>query len=173
MDRLVSKINKLIVKIAKGDSDAIEELYSLTGRILLTMAKKYSKDSDSAEDAVSETYCKVVRNARSFDPSKNGLNWLYKIVKNETLNVIRKNARIVNCDFDEESPTKDFVDDVLEKIIVREAIERLSDEEKQLIYHRYWEGLSFEELSEKYRKTISTVYDNLKRILKKLKKYLK
>lgn len=67
MDRLVKKINGLIVRISKGDTDALDELYSLTGRMLLSMAKKYLYDKNFAEDLVSETYYKLVKNSKSFD----------------------------------------------------------------------------------------------------------
>ena len=86
MDKLVEKINKLIVRIAKGDTYALDELFVITGRMLLFMARKYLYNKSYAEDLVSETYLKVVKSADSFDKKQNGLNWLYKIVKNGALN---------------------------------------------------------------------------------------
>ena len=87
MDKLVTRINKLIVRISKGDIRALDELYDLTSRMLLVMAKKYLYDKSYAEDLVSETYYKLVKNAEKFDATQNGLNWLYKIIHNEAINI--------------------------------------------------------------------------------------
>lgn len=39
MDKLAAKINKLILRISKGDEDALNELFLLTRRILYFMAQ--------------------------------------------------------------------------------------------------------------------------------------
>ena len=48
MDKLVLKINKLIYRISKGDNHALDELFELTSRMLLTMARKYLFDKSYA-----------------------------------------------------------------------------------------------------------------------------
>ena len=87
MDKLVRKTNALIMRIAKGDKNALGSLYELTSGYLLAMARAYVRDRGLAEDVVSETYLKAVRGAGSFDPKGNGLNWLFKIVRNTAFNL--------------------------------------------------------------------------------------
>ena len=172
MDKLVAKINKLILLIGKGDTYALDELYALTGRMLLYMAKKYLLDKSYAEDLVSETYLKVVQNASGFDHKQNGLNWLYKIVKNGALNHNMRDKtldhNVLSADLE-----KEFSDEWLDTILVKSAVDTLSDSDKQLIYLRFWEGYSFEEIADKIGKPLSTTHDTLKRICKQLKKHLK
>ena len=172
MDKLVAKINKLILLIGKGDTYALDELYALTGRMLLYMAKKYLLDKSYAEDLVSETYLKVVVSASGFDHKQNGLNWLYKIVKNGAIN---HNMRDKTLDHNVLSADlgKEFSDEWLDTILVKSAVDTLSDSDKQLIYLRFWEGYSFEEIADKIGKPLSTTHDRLKRICKQLKKHLK
>jgi RNA polymerase sigma-70 factor (ECF subfamily) len=54
-----------------------------------------------SEDALSETYLKVVGNIDKYN-GKNGFNWLYTIAKNVCLNTLRKNARLVSVDYNDE-----------------------------------------------------------------------
>ena len=172
MDKLVAKINKIIARIGKGDTYALDELYSFTGRMLLFMARKYLADKSYAEDLVSETYLKVVKGAKGFDPNQNGLNWLYKIIKNGALNHNLRDKTSNSVELDKEFD-KSCVDEWLNTILVKSAIDTLSNDDKNLIYLRFWEGYSIQEIADKIGKPLSTTHDNLKRIYKQLKKHLK
>ncbi|MBP3291093.1 MAG: RNA polymerase sigma factor [Clostridia bacterium] len=171
MDKLVEKINRLIVRIAKGDTYALDELFVITGRMLLFMARKYLYNKSYAEDLVSETYLKVVKSADSFDKKQNGLNWLYKIVKNGALNHNLKERNLTEPIL-ENVADKDFASEWLDTILVENAVSTLSDEEKDLIYLRYWEGYGIQEIADKLGKPLSTTHDMLKRTCKKLKQLL-
>ena len=52
------------------------------------------------------------------------------------------------------------------------SVSTLTDEEKDLIYLRYWEGYGIQEIADKLGKPLSTTHDMLKRTCKKLKQYL-
>ena len=174
MDKLVLKINKLIYRISKGDNHALDELFELTSRMLLTMARKYLFDKSYAEDLVSETYFKLVKNASKFNPAQNGLNWLYKIIHNEAVNYNRRDYSSYNCELtDEAAMVDDCVDDWLDKILIKDALNQLSAEERLVIYLRYWEGLNYQEVAKRINKPLTTTYDYINKILKKLKKLLK
>lgn len=173
MDKLAAKINKLILRISKGDEDALNELFLLTRRILYFMAQKYLYDKSYADDLLSETYYKIVRYSSSFNKTKNGLNWIFKILHNEAININRKNGASFECELDENKSYIGFIDDLLDKILVHAALEELSDEEKYIIYLRYWEGLDFQSISNRINKPLSTTFDKIKKIHKKLHSSLK
>lgn len=173
MDKLVAKINKLIVRISSGDDNALNELFLLTRRMLLFMARKYLYDKSYAEDLVSETYYKIVKYSPTFDVSKNGLNWIYKIIHNEAINHNNKTRGQIICELDENISSINYVDQLLDKVLVQNAINSLTNEEKYVIYLRYWEGFELREISEKINKPVTTTYDFLKRIHKKLHKLIK
>lgn len=174
MDKLVIKINKLIVRISRGDSRALDELYELTSRMLLAMARKYLYDKSYAEDLISETYYKLVKNADKFDAAQNGLNWLYKIIHNEAINFNKKFLLSQNCELtDQAADTTKWVDDWLDKILIQDALKQLSGEERELIYFRYWEGQTLQEIARRRNKPLITTYDEINRILKKIKKLIK
>lgn len=168
MDKFISAINKLIVKVSKGDEKALGELYETTSRMLLFMAKKYLYDKSCAEDLVSEVYYKIVKYSANFDDTKNGLNWIYKIVHNEAINFNAENIRRGECGLNEDVSGEDCTEEFLEKILVKEAVEKLAEEEKYIVYLRFWEGLELKEIAKRIDKPLTTTHDYLKRILKKL-----
>lgn len=173
MDRLVAKINKLIIHISNGDNEALEELFFLTRRMTLFMARKYLYDKSYAEDLLSETYYKIVKYSPTFDSSQNGLNWIYKIVHNEAINYNLKNKHRCECELIENNLSISYIDELLDQILVYNAIQTLTSEEKYIIYLRYWAGLDLQAIAEKINKPLTTTYDFLKRILKKLHKAMK
>lgn len=176
MDKLVRKTNALIMRIAKGDKNALGSLYELTSGYLLNMARAYVRDRSLAEDVVSETYLKAVRGAGSFDPKGNGLNWLFKIVRNTAFNLNSYENRRRHEDIEAHLDIADVFDAVddarLDMKELRSAVRTLPREERALLYYRYWEGYTVRELAELTGKPVSTTQDNLKRILKKLKNKL-
>lgn len=173
MDKLVNKINELILRISKGDDHALDELFSLTKRMLLFMARKYLYDKSYAEDVLIETYYKIVKYSSSFDKNKNGLNWIFKILHNEAINFNRKNNSFCECKLDDNICPIECVDELLDKIVVRDALLELTDEEKTILYWRYWEGLDIKTIADKTNKPLSSTFDEIKRIQKKLHRILK
>ncbi len=176
MDKLVRRTNALIMRIAGGDKNALGKLYELTSGYLLNMARAYVRDRSLAEDVVSETYLKAVRGAGSFDPKGNGLNWLFKIVRNTAFNLNSYENRRRHEDIEAHLDIADVFDAVddarLDMKELRAVVRTLPREERALLYYRYWEGYTVRELAELTGKPVSTTQDALKRILKKLKNKL-
>lgn len=173
MDKLVDKINRLIIRIADGDGGALDELFSITRRMFLHMANKYLYDKSYAEDLLSEVYYKIVKYSSSFDSSYNGLNWMYKILHNTAIDFNNRDRHYEFCELNENISPIEYVDDLLDKILIHSAIDTLDDDEKYVIYLRYWEGLEYKEIAQKINKPLTTTYDYLKRIHKKIHKSLK
>ena len=96
-----SKVDEYLTKIRQGESSALEPLYEETSKQLYSLCYTYMHNQHDSEEALSETYLTVVRNIEKYRGSK-GFNWLYTIAKNICLNMIRKNARQVSTDFNDE-----------------------------------------------------------------------
>ena len=55
----------------------------------------------------------------------------------------------------------------------QQALEKLGDDEKELICLRYWYGYGLKEIAQKEGLPLTTIYGRLKKVLKKLEKLLK
>lgn len=168
MDKIVNTVNGLILRIGQGDKRALEKLYELTGRMMFTMAKKYLIDKTCADDVVSETYLNVVRYAKGFDITKNGLNYMYKAVHNLAVNC---NLQKRGVELDESiTDSAADIDGWLDDMVVKSALDLLTSQDRQIIYLRYWEGLRLREISERMGVPLSTLSDSIKRILRILRR---
>ncbi len=170
----IKQINRYICAIADGDSRALELLFDATKKYFFVVARSFLDDKSKAEDVLSVAYYKVVVNAKSFDKRKNGYNWIFEIVKNTALNQ-NKTDRIKNSAPYDESCNRPYeiVDELIDKMALGEAREKLSDEEKFIIYAYFYEGKTIKEVAETLQKPKSTVHYILKGALEKMKKFLK
>lgn len=96
-----NQVDEYLTRIRQGDSSALDPLYEETAKPLYSLCYTYTHNRHDSEDALSETYLAVVRSIDKYR-GKNGFNWLYTIAKNICLNMLRKNARIVSVDYDDE-----------------------------------------------------------------------
>lgn len=171
--RTIKKINGCIRRIALGSAEAPEELFTLTKRQLLIVAKSYLWDKSKAEDVLSDSYCKAVKGAKAFDSKRNGYSWLYEIVKNTALNQNARDKLRAHLPLEEPAaPSFDVIDELLNRVMVEEAALPLSDEERKLVYRYFFEGLTLQEIANRTGKPKTTVYDMLKRTLAKMRKSL-
>ncbi|MCD8371742.1 MAG: RNA polymerase sigma factor, partial [Clostridia bacterium] len=146
--KYIKQINNCIVKIAKGDMAALEKLFELTKKQLFFVARAYLTDKDKAEDVLSDSYLKVVKNAVYFDARQNGYNYLYTIVKNTALNENKRDSLRLNEPLEENDlPDYGCMDGILNKILAEEACKTLDGEEKRIIYEYFFEGKTIQEIA--------------------------
>lgn len=176
MDERIRKVNKLIDKIANGDINALGSLFEEVGGLLLRMAKKYLLDKSLAEDLVSEVFSRLVRRAHSFDVKKNGLNWLYKSIHNEAINWNKDaNSNYYHDSIDDHYDLADVLislDDNPDIIMLREAFNTLSKTENEILYYKFWEGLTVREIAKLTTIPRSTVQDIVEKSLEKIRKIM-
>lgn len=88
-------VNRLLKEYKNGSSTALEELMLLTYKELYLISYSYTKDSGLAEDAVSETFIKLMTKIHTVKNEKNLNGYLRTIVINQSLDILRKRKREV------------------------------------------------------------------------------
>lgn len=168
----IVKINKYLSSIKKGREDGLTRLFKYTSSNLYRVASIYLINKNDADDVLSQAYENVVKYIHTFDKSMNGYNWLFTIVKNcaKEFNKQEYKRQKIVCDIDEE--IKDEFD-VLEHVILKDAIKILQVHEKRLLYQLYWEGLTVKEISQKSGIPITTIYSRIESIYKRLRDFYK
>ena len=126
-----------------------------------------------SDDLVSTVMLNVVRSYESFDPAKGKLEaWIFRIARNALFSYYRQGKDDV--DIDAVSPeVVSYTDDedVLDEqgAMVRKALETLSEEERELVYLKYWEELSNKEIAERLDLNPSTVSTQIWRANQKMR----
>ena len=84
---------KLMASIATGDTAALGELVARHQEKVLALALRTLGRRDLAEDAAQDVFVKVFRAARRYRPRAKFTTWLYRIVVNHCLDMLRKAKR--------------------------------------------------------------------------------
>ena len=166
----IRDINKLIIRIGKGDKLALELLFEMTSRQLYTVAMVYLMDKSKVDDVISDAFVRVAKYSSSFDKAKNGYNWLYGIVKNLCYSANKYDMEHRTCDIDKVVLRGENDSNInIDNIVLHTAIDRLEREEKRIIWYYYFAGYSIKEVGEIIGKPKSTTADMLGRIIEKLR----
>jgi RNA polymerase sigma-70 factor, ECF subfamily len=151
---------------------------------LYAYAMVLSRDRTEAEDLVQETCVRAVQAVESLRPDSNVKSWLFTILRNIWLNQLRQRRtapKLVELDVDESTAqiaveaSKDphalYVSKV-ERERVREAIQQLSGEFREVIVLREYGDLSYQEIASVLSCPAGTVMSRLGRARSKLRSLL-
>jgi RNA polymerase sigma-70 factor (ECF subfamily) len=79
----------LILRAAKGDQNAMKELYRLYSKAMFNTALRIVSDRMEAEDVLQESFISAFKNLNNYRAESTFGAWLKKIVVNRSLNAIR------------------------------------------------------------------------------------
>jgi RNA polymerase sigma factor (sigma-70 family) len=144
------------------------------------LARWLLRNEDDARDVVQEAYLRAFKSFGGFRGS-NGRPWLLTIVRNSAYNLIKKKQSVDVTTFDEQEHLVDResvspatqLEQNEESKLVREAINRLPDEFREILVLRHLEGLSYKEIADVAQLAPGTVMSRLARARAKLKEFLK
>jgi len=145
------------------------------------LAKWLLRNEDDARDVVQEAYLRAFKSFGGFHGS-NGRPWLLTIVRNTAYNLIKKNQTVyLTTTLDEEEDVADresvspatLLEHAEENKLVRQALDRLPDEFREILVLRHLEGLSYKEIADVAQLAPGTVMSRLARARGKLKEFLK
>ena len=144
-------------------------------------AMALTRNQADAEDLVQETYVRAIRGAESLRAKSNVKNWLFTILRNIRLNQLRQQRtapKFIELDADEgktdiaietsQDPYAHYVAKT-ERERVREAIQQLSSELREIILLREFEELTYREIANLLGCPIGTVMSRLARARSKLR----
>jgi RNA polymerase sigma factor (sigma-70 family) len=144
------------------------------------LARWLVRNDRDAEDVVQEAYLRAFKSFSSFHGS-NGRPWLLTIVRNTCYTLLKKN-RIVDLtsSFDEEihiiedesADPAVLLEQSEDADLVRQAIEELPEEFREILVLRHLEGLSYREIAEIAQVPPGTVMSRLARARSRLRESL-
>lgn len=129
---------------APADEALIRALYADHGRALLAYVQRLTGDRATAEDVVQET---LVRAWRKSDVMTNGRGsvrgWLFTVARNIVIDQVRARAvrpQEVADEVDVPTTERDPADQVVDSVVVLEAMNGLSEEHRSVIEEIYFRG---------------------------------
>src|SRR6478735_7436909 len=144
------------------------------------LAKWLLRNEQDAQDVVQEAFLRAFKSFGGFNGS-NGKAWLLTIVRNTSYTLLKKNrVADLTTPFDEEIHASGdesvSAATILERSedaeLIREAMNELPAEFREILTLRHQEELSYQEIGEILKIPVGTVMSRLARARAKLREYL-
>ena len=173
MSKLGDEVNRILQEIKGNKTNAYERLFMTTYAHLKLVALNYVSNSSDADDVINEAFLRVFQYVHSADSEKDGYNWLCKIVQNTAYGFNKKNHIEIPINKIENHRLFYEIDDsILERNDILSIIKTFDATDQKLLYLRFWEDRSYEEIAKLTGMKKSTVYKRIHTKLKEIKKKL-
>jgi RNA polymerase sigma-70 factor (ECF subfamily) len=164
--------NVLVEQAARGDGDSFTELCRRYYGPMVAVGHAIIGDRHLAEDAAQQAFAKAAVNLPRLRKPEQFARWVAAICRNEARDLARVRR---------ESKTEELVEPV-EQVgpgadeageAVKKALGQLSAEAKEVIYLRFYDGLSYEQISAVLGISEQAINGRLRRAKRQLAQYLR
>lgn len=165
----------LVIALARGDRDALAQLYDRHASVMLALGIKLLRDRGEAEEILHDVYLEAWRRAGDYDPSRGAVRtWLMLRMRSRCLDRIKSAARSRTAPAGENlerivGGAASGVADAIDAQRVHAAMAQLPDEQRKILELGYFTGLSCSEIAEHLEIPIGTVKSRLHAAMKKLR----
>lgn len=170
------QLDLCICEIAKGNREALRQLYDEMKNPIYLFALSLVKDYQLAEDVQEETFLAVMQSARNYKGGTNPKAWIFSIARNCCMDSIKANSKCI-CVDDETLASFSKKEDERKKtentVIVMEALSSLSEDERMIVSLYMFSGLKQTEIAKVLGMSYLSVRSKYGYAIKKLKRYFK
>ena len=163
--------------LKKGDKQGLKEIFDLLYTPLCLFSQKIVGGIDIAEDIVQDVFISFWENRNYLKVKSNLSSYLYKTVRNRSLNYVRDNKIKTTEWIDEyENIYSDITDknDLKEELLnkIEAAINELPPGSRKVFKSVVMDGLSYKAAAEHHKISINTIKSQLKRATRMLSEKL-
>ena len=153
----------LLGRVIARDGRAIGELYDRHSRLLYGLILRILRNRSEAEEVLQEVFVQVWTRADTYNVELGApVAWLVRIARNRAIDQIRSNS--VRARTAEATPLPPPVETPEARAVMSEqqravarALGTLPLEQRELIEHAYFQGLTQSELAERFQLPLGTV----------------
>jgi RNA polymerase sigma-70 factor, ECF subfamily len=164
---------EVLERFRLGDEAAVKVVYDRFGGPVFALSMSILGDHGLAADATQQTFIKAWRAASTYDAGRSFGPWIYAIARRTAIDLYRKRARVVVSDDVDVVSLPIGLETVWEVFEVRSALDRLPDEERQVIKMSHFDGLTHVEIADRLDIPVGTVKSRSHRAHQRLIEMLK
>lgn len=158
-----------------GDWDAYKMLYEMYFGLLNNYGYKFTRDTTLIEDSIQDLFIKLWSNRKTLGSPPSVKNYLYKSLRGMLFRKMKSQLRLSelkNEDYDFEVSFDNMIilreeEERLQRI-VSDAINKLPARQKEIVFLRFYEGLTYEEIADIMAIDVKSVYKLLYKALNSL-----
>lgn len=161
----------------KGDWEAYSRLYDSYFGILNNYGYKFTREKKLIEDAVHDLFVRLWTTRERLSNPASVRNYLFKSLRHILIRKLKKEEKFTDIDGQEypQSFSVNYASETLKRIEDRELqarirsyIETLPPRQQEIIYLRFYEGLSYEEIADIMSIHVNSAYKLLYKALDNL-----
>jgi RNA polymerase sigma-70 factor, ECF subfamily len=172
---------QLIQRIALGEKEALEELYSRYSTSVYSLARFMLRQEALAEEASQDIFLNIWLKASSYNPERGEPRaWIMSVAHHKVVDIIRSRRRNINMTDPKDYETLDLLpsgqmstaDEAelnLERERIRRALTILPEAQREVIVLAYFHGLSQSEIAERLGQPLGTVKTRVRLAMQKLR----
>lgn len=161
----------LIEAVISGDPDSFTELCRRHYPAMVAIAHSALGDRHLAEDAAQQAFAKAAEKLPQLKKKSQFAGWLAAICRNAARDIVR-NTKLLRSANDVSmiaaEPREESVNET-----VKEALSKLSASAREVIFLRYYDGMSYEQISAVLGISEQAINGRLRRAKRKLADYLR
>jgi len=171
---------QLIDEVRNGKRRAFTELMRRYQQRVYWVARRIVGTHEDADDIAQETFVKAYIALGDFRGESSFFTWLYRIAVNLSLNAIRKRQlvnylrenEIINRIFPSSDDPSREVEFKETQSRLQEAIAQLPEKQRAVFVMRYYDEMSYEEISEVMKTSVGGLKANYFHALRKVREYM-
>ncbi|GAB2043954.1 sigma-70 family RNA polymerase sigma factor [Agathobaculum sp. TL06] len=164
---------QLLKKKSNVDEEKFMELIDARKDSFYRVAYSYTRNREDALDVVSESVCKAYTHLHRLEDVGAFYPWFYRILSNTALSLLRKRKNHVSLE--DISETASEPEPVADIIALRMELERLEQQQREILLLKFNDGLTFREIAELTGKNENSIkysyYQGLKRLKERMEPY--
>ena len=166
---------ELLRKVGQGDRRSFEQLYERFSGVLFSIAYRMLKSQEAAEDVLQDVFVQIWKKAPLFDPARGRpMTWAVTLTRNKAIDLMRSAQRRSGLHdtmhqenetfsrFDDRSSFDAVASDEMWKL-VRDAIKKLSKEQRQAIELAFFASMTQTEIAEHLDEPLGTIKARIRR----------
>ncbi len=172
---------ELLQRVGQGDRGSFEELYDRLSGVLFSTAYRVLNNPLAAEDVLQDVFIQIWEKAPLYNPTLGKpLTWAVTLTRNKAIDRLRSTQRRdrlqdnmqreseIYEQFDDRS-SFDAVASLETRQLVRKAIEKLSQDQRQVIELAFFSSMTQTEIAELLNEPLGTIKARIRRGMLKLR----
>ena len=176
-DPVQSRLAELLSRTALGDRQAFAALYAACSAKLFAVSLRIVHDRAQAEEVLQDSFVSIWNHAADYAREKSApLTWMAAIVRNRSLDVVRRHREVADVDDELAARLVDEAAAPAREAQARDEAQRLQHclaeldpEQRQTIALAFFHGLTHSELASHLRRPLGTVKTHVRRGLARLR----
>lgn len=169
--------NDLWMNFINGDSNCFEIIYRRYVETLFRYGIQFTTDEDLVQDAIHDVFVKLHNDRKQLKAEVNIKFYLLTCLKNRLYNLLKRELFFDKVDLEDneylDPGAEDQVTNALnqseQQRTVRMILGLLTDRQREIIYYRYIEELSIEEIAVLTDMNYQSVQNSIQRSLKRIR----